>query len=302
MGKKTGIAVLAEGGGLPRSAARIVAAYAALGLLWIWMSDLVFIGSADSDAFWRSGLKGSGYVAVTAAVLYLFLRSNDERIARYVSDLAAAQEEARDLYVRLDILSDELRRRLAGQIHDGPLQDLVAVSMRMELLARSSNEGREPSRADLTAAAGSAKVAIDSLRSALAGIHSIPVGQAHDIEPALRSFARSVDPEMTLEVSASRCEEIPPGHCQVVFRVLCEAIRNSHKHGGAKNMNVSAEVHNRKLLISVTDDGTGFDPETDPGPDHFGMRMMRDRIGMLGGVLVVRSGSAGTRLEASVPL
>jgi signal transduction histidine kinase len=81
-------------------------------------------------------------------------------------------------------------------------------------------------------------------------------------------------------------------------------VHNSIKHAGARRIDVTAltpvEPYGA-LVVEVTDDGVGFDPDV-PRPGHFGLHIMRERVERIGGRLTVDSSSGrSTRIRIVVP-
>jgi len=93
--------------------------------------------------------------------------------------------------------------------------------------------------------------------------------------------------------------ELSPDCVRTLYRIIQEALTNAVKHAGATRVAVEARDESGSLKLSVTDDGRGFDPSTPSA--GFGLAGMRERVLLLGGSLDVRSGPAGTRIEATLP-
>lgn len=82
-----------------------------------------------------------------------------------------------------------------------------------------------------------------------------------------------------------------------LYRITQEAINNAIKHSGAKHIVVAADFTNDSKVLSIEDDGCGFDPARDHGPSS-GMSLMPYRAAMIGGTLTVTSQpNAGTKVE-----
>ena len=84
-------------------------------------------------------------------------------------------------------------------------------------------------------------------------------------------------------------------------RVVNEALVNVVRHAQASKVKVSYRVDDEGLSLSVEDDGCGFDPSDIP-PAHLGLRIMRDRLGTIGGSMDVDSGAGrGTDISIEIP-
>jgi two-component system nitrate/nitrite sensor histidine kinase NarX len=97
---------------------------------------------------------------------------------------------------------------------------------------------------------------------------------------------------------------LPPGACEEVLRVVGEALLNSRRHAGARRVAVRLEQAGSEAVVTVEDDGQGFDPAAPPaGGRHFGLSIMRARAARLGGcVAVISEPGRGTRVTLTWPV
>jgi signal transduction histidine kinase len=107
--------------------------------------------------------------------------------------------------------------------------------------------------------------------------------------------------EMEVEVQSSGLSEnIPDEYRICIYRVVQEALNNAARHSSAKNARVSVSQTADKILVSVADDGRGFDPQRLRG---MGILGMEERVRRLGGVFLIDSNpGSGTTLKAEFPL
>jgi signal transduction histidine kinase len=153
-----------------------------------------------------------------------------------------------------------------------------------------------------------ADLATGETRSAITGLHS-PVLDDLGLAAGLVSMARSV-PQLQVDVDA---EELAlPDHVTVaLFRIAQEAVQNVVKHAGASHARVRLHRHGGTAVLTVNDDGCGFDapgaisalPHRDPERPRYGLAGMFERVQLLGGQLAVSSRpEGGTRVRAVIPL
>ena len=217
-------------------------------------------------------------------------------LARRLQRSAREREEA--LQRSLDV-SDRERRRIAGDLHDGPVQELAGLSMRLSASAEGTADPAQQQvlRESATAVRGSVR----TLRSAIVGVYP-PNLEASGLGPALEDLTSRLRHEglsVSLDVSD------PAGYGSVVdqllYRVCQEALRNVEKHAGASEVFVSVGRDDGSAVLTVTDDGRGIPAEA-AGEGHMGLQIVDDLVRDAGGTLAVAQGpSGGTVVRVEVP-
>ena len=217
-------------------------------------------------------------------------------LARRLQRSAREREEA--LQRSLDV-SDRERRRIAGDLHDGPVQELAGLSMRLSASAEGTADPAQQQvlRESATAVRGSVR----TLRSAIVGVYP-PNLEASGLGPALEDLTSRLRHEglsVSLDVSD------PAGYGSVVdqllYRVCQEALRNVEKHAGASEVFVSVGRDDGAAVLTVTDDGRGI-PAEEAGDGHMGLQIVDDLVRDAGGTLAVAQGpSGGTVVRVEVP-
>jgi signal transduction histidine kinase len=209
-------------------------------------------------------------------------------------EVAEGREES--LYRRL--------RRLALDVHDGPMQSLAGVGYALHQLRRRL-DGADAGLADqcdtmLTELAG-AERALRQLISTLEQSGTEELEQLSDIASLeIARFNRRCDAEVRLHAPSG---EWPDSHSQeiAIRSVIRESLNNVAKHARASRVDVSLDVDDSGISLRVEDDGVGFDP-TQIDRDRLGLGSMHERIQFLGGSIAVESRPGGpTVVTASVP-
>jgi signal transduction histidine kinase len=180
----------------------------------------------------------------------------------------------------------EERARVAREIHDGLAQYLFAVSTHASML-----EGETAERIKEAAAAAQqeARFAILALSSAS--------GTA-PFDAALRRYIDFITADGVLEVEldVDPALSLAPDEQIEVFRIVQEGLANVRKHAGANRAEVIIASRGTDRVVLVTDDGAGFDGETDPAGQ--GLTNLRARAAAIGGAFTLRSAPGhGTALE-----
>ena len=217
-------------------------------------------------------------------------------LARRLQRSAREREEA--LQRSLDV-SDRERRRIAGDLHDGPVQELAGLSMRLSASAEGTADPAQQQvlRESATAVRGSVR----TLRSAIVGVYP-PNLEASGLGPALEDLTSRLRHE-GLSVSLDVSDPAGFGSVvdQLLYRVCQEALRNVEKHAGASHVFVSVGRDDGAAVLTVTDDGRGIPAEA-AGEGHMGLQIVDDLVRDAGGTLVVAPGpSGGTVVRVEVP-
>ncbi|RZS79975.1 signal transduction histidine kinase [Motilibacter rhizosphaerae] len=228
---------------------------------------------------------------------------------RLLDRLRAAHAQREGLLQRAVDASDEERRRIAGTLHDGLVQELAASSYAVAGAAqRAASAGRPELATELDRVAGTVRSGIGSLRSLLVDIYPPTLEQAGlapalgDLVPGLRARGTAV----LVEVDGQAADRLAPDEAALVYRVAQECLRNTGKHAAATEVSVLlSPAPGAAAVLEVRDDGRGFDPgEVLRGPEagHFGLRVMIDLARAAGATLAVRSAEGqGTTWRLEVP-
>jgi two-component system, NarL family, sensor kinase len=204
--------------------------------------------------------------------------------------------------------SDALRRRirrLALDVHDGPMQILVAVGYGLGLLGqhlRSGSLSGEAAAAELESLVSELADTERGMRDLITTLESTAKTDLDSLESIARSeverFRRLCGAEVELTVPQ---DVWPDSHSQeiAIRAVLGESLNNVAKHAAARRICVSLHADDSVIRLDVADDGDGFDPLAVDG-DRIGLVSMRERLHLLGGHLAIESKRGGpTRVRAT---
>jgi signal transduction histidine kinase len=226
---------------------------------------------------------------------------------------AFAVQAATAVATATTVEADRLRRSLAAaeaergrwarELHDETLQALGALKVLLSGAARLDDA--EAMRAAMRQAVDQLTGDIQSLRSMIAELRP-PALDELGLGPALTSLAQRTSTTTGLEVRAdvdlAGDPRLTPEVETTVYRVVQEALTNVAKHANAATVELSVRSAEHDVLIAVSDDGVGFDPEGDLD-GGFGLAGMRERVDLAGGELSVLPGSSvGTVVRARLPL
>lgn len=215
---------------------------------------------------------------------------------RLARDLHAGHAARERLLQRAADSSQEERRRIAGELHDGLVQSLAGVALD---LSASADRAPNPSIArDFERGAEGVRAAMREARSLLVELYPPNLrsaGLANAIaDLGAKAAGRGIAVTTEIEDDGSLSERDEA----VVYRVAQEALRNVVKHSGATQVTIRLEVETGDCQLTVTDDGTGVDEVAvagAPASGHLGLSVIRDLARDAGASLDVRQGDvAGT--------
>ncbi len=252
-----------------------------------------------------------GLAGVLASSLLLLLVLMAPILGRLLDRLGAAQAQRESLLRRAVDASARERRRIAADLHDGPVQDLVASSLAVSGAAESArSDGRPRLAATITEAASTVRASVASLRSLLVDIYPERLADA-GLAVAIADLARPLAGRgiaVTVDVDAAQAARLGEVAQQVTHRVTRECLRNVVRHADARHVTIRLGADGtdpgRPVVLRVDDDGIGLDPTQLPrAGGHFGVRVLADLATDVGAVLRVRSAPGhGTQWLLALPV
>jgi signal transduction histidine kinase len=241
------------------------------------------------------------------------------RLVAYLGEAAAALSpvfEREMLFernaVREHVLASASERwgaRLGCDLHDGPLQEIVALAEDLRLVRRQVVPRVDGS--DGTRIAGR----FDDLEARLASLDRSLRDISHAVRPTT-ALEQPLEHALRNEVEVfGRGGTIAAGFAAtgdfstltasqriVLFRVVQEALANTRKHSEATRVDVRLKAKRGYVSVSVSDDGCGFDPEQARRKGRLGLSGVIERVRLLGGDIEIRSDPGrGTRIRATLP-
>jgi signal transduction histidine kinase len=211
--------------------------------------------------------------------------------SRLIEDLRASRQ-------RLVAAQDAERRRLERNLHDGAQQQLVALAVRLRLARSTASKDLAEADRMLEQLEGDVTDALDNLRELARGVYP-PLLADQGLAAAIDAQARRSP--VPVRVEADGIGRYPQELETAVYFCTLEALQNAAKYAEANEVAVTLLEEDGELVLSIRDDGRGFDRATTRLGG--GLQNMTDRLAALGGTLTVRSRSgAGTTIEGHVPV
>jgi signal transduction histidine kinase len=242
----------------------------------------------------------AGLVLSFASILYL-LRLGEEAQRRY-QELARSRAELEALSAQLVDAQETERRSISRELHDEVGQSLGALLVEVGRLAASAPSDNVQIKDHVDKIKSVAETTVENVRNIALLLRPSMLDDLGLIA-ALEWQGREVSrrSEMEVEVrSTDSSEKISDEYKICIYRIVQEALHNAARHSSAKNARVTVEHTANKILVCVSDDGHGFDPQRVRG---LGILGMEERVRRLRGILTIDSKPGSrTTLKAEFPL
>jgi signal transduction histidine kinase len=229
------------------------------------------------------------------------LRRTNLELASEVKQRAAAESELRSLSRRLIQIQEDERRRISQELHDEVGQNLTMLKMVLDTAARQS-EG---------ISGGSMKEASAQVSRIIAQVRDISmflhpsILEVLGLEPALRALFERLRAQTDLVVnfnSAFDDTRLDADSRLCAYRTVQEALTNILRYAGVKTASVSLSDEGNDVLLSIADDGIGFDLTVLSAGQTNGLAGMRERVSAVGGKFnITTHPGEGTLIEIVLP-
>ncbi len=249
-------------------------------------------------------------LAVTFALGVLLAVFSSRRIldlekqasSRY-AEVMEARGQLKNLSARLVETQEEERRVLSRELHDEVGQSLSAILVGLSNLSASIRGGVQ--REMEQEVAGLRRIVDNAVKMVRNITLLLRPSMLDDLGliPALEWQARETSRQTGLRVdvaAAGVSDELPEEFKTCIYRVVQEALHNATRHAAATSVRIVAQQEPQRLLLSIQDDGRGFDPKRTRG---LGLLGMEERVEHLGGTLQLASElNKGTLIMVTLPL
>jgi ligand-binding sensor domain-containing protein/signal transduction histidine kinase len=199
------------------------------------------------------------------------------------------------------------RNRIARELHDNLAQEILGVSVQLEIVTRLLNSSPDAARSHLDRARSLVRSSMAEARRYVWDLRSHTLDD-RDLPAALAEMTRRLTAESGVHTQFEVGGTLRPLPKQVennLLRIGQEAVNNAVRHARAENVSVRLVFDATSVRLNVKDDGRGFDPEAqgNGAGGHFGLVGMRERAREMGGEMGVGSRPGeGCEVEVNVPL
>ncbi|MGA2554983.1 MAG: response regulator [Verrucomicrobiota bacterium] len=191
-------------------------------------------------------------------------------------------------------ISEMEQRRIGQDLHDGICQHLAGIELKSQSLAQTLEKKAKGPAAQAEQIARHVREVIGQARSLARGLSPFIV-EAEGWVPALRELAAHTEELFNVKCTFHNDRPVAiadPAAATHLYRIAQEAVANAIKHGKASAVEISLTHAKDKIILAITDNGTGFKPAA-PAGTGMGLRTMQYRSGRIGAILLVQAPAEG---------
>jgi signal transduction histidine kinase len=263
----------------------------------------------------RSGDGAFGFMALLAPVIVLhgYLIFYEQRVFAHAKETDQFQRDREDLQRKEAEASERERTKIAGDLHDGPVQDLAGLAF--ELSAGASKIKAQPGTLNgdgqalvelLERSASETRGAMKDLRTLIIDL-APPTLRREGLEAALLEVLREIKRKGTdTRLDLPPTLRLRKDRAALIFRVANEVLRNVAAHAQAKHVTVELATEDGSAILSIQDDGRGFnqaDLLRRRREGHLGSSAIVDLAEQAGGTLTIDSEPGrGTLVVLTLPI
>ncbi len=212
--------------------------------------------------------------------------------------------EEREMLRQLLEAQEKERRLIAFEIHDGLAQLIIAAKMQFQSCQQMFPDYPELAQKAFNVGMESMDLTLAETRRLISGLRP-PILDEKGVLPAIDHLIESMPIDSGAEIDFSYqvdFERLEPMIENSLFRITQESLTNALRYSQAKSIKISLEERDHTILLSICDDGIGFDPDS-VRENHFGLKGIRERALLMGGQAEIDSEPGkGTRIRVELPL
>ena len=223
-----------------------------------------------------------------------------------ISERKFADGKLHELTNRVITAQDEERRRLSRELHDGVSQLLASAKFSLET-AEIKIEQEKDALADIKKSRDVINQTLQDVRALSRDLHP-RVLDDHGLSVGVEALAKNFTERTNIAVHFSQISVrnlLPNDIKMTLYRVAQEAFTNIERHSQAENVTIDIAVKGPWIVLSVEDDGRGFDVDalrkSKSVSEGIGLRNMYERIAFYDGEFAIHSTESGTLIEAKIP-
>ncbi len=224
-------------------------------------------------------------VGLFISVLVSWLRNQQHSLEEVNLKLTHYAQTLEDLAVTKE------RNRIAQELHDTLSHTLSGLSVQLETMKAYWDVDPVTARKRLDKSLVAIRSGLEETRRILIALRAKPLDEL-GLAPAIQQMAQEASAHAGIALKLVIADNLPslsPNTEQCLFRVAQEAITNVVKHAKAKQLVVKLQPNDSKVILTVQDDGVGFELTHNNGAKHFGLMGMQERVEFAKGRLNITS-------------
>jgi signal transduction histidine kinase len=268
----------------------------------IVLGQFIQFGRLEGLSFSFLYLAGLLFIAFFST---LMMRANEARIQsdRLLDELQQAHHQLQEYAGQAEELAIATERnRLARELHDSVAQTLYGLTLQAEAAARELNSGQTDKAIEqLREIRDSAQQSLQETRLLIFELRP-PILEQEGLVAALRARLESVESRSGLktQINVQDVGRLPVGVEAGLYGISNEVLNNVLKHAHAMNVKVSLTKKENKVMLEISDNGIGFDPDSAETHGGLGLKGMKERAEQFGGNLQIESDNNGTKVSVEV--
>lgn len=200
-------------------------------------------------------------------------------------------------------LQEDDRQRIAVDLHDTVLQNLSLIMHNLELTGRFIDYDPIRAKLELESNRKLVKETVDEIRSTIFDLRPMQFddfGFKRTLENQIENYKNRTSMEFVCEID--ELENIENIYLITVFRVAQELLINAIKHSQGSRVDINISRNVSDIQIRVSDNGVGMKDGAESLENHFGLKIMKERVEIIGGFVKIETSSEGTRVSVDIPL
>jgi signal transduction histidine kinase len=267
---------------------------------WIHLPEMNWVRAYLGAPIHR-GEEVIGFINLNSAQTGFFGPVQAERLQAFADQAAIAIQNARLYRDARELAMMEERQRLARDLHDAVSQTLWTAALTAEVLPAMWAQDQQEAERGLHRLQRLTRGALAEMRTLLLELRPSTLVEAR-LSDLLVQLSQAVmsHKKMDIQVSVQGESPVPPEVKVGLYRLAQEAVNNAAKHARAAQVNIYLAYNSNGVVLSICDNGRGFEPER--APDGLGLGIMRERAQGIGADLAIHSTiGGGTDVKVTWP-